>query len=208
MIRVEPFENGFLHYPANAPSAGLALTHGAGSDCSAKLLVAVADAFATAGIATYRYNLPFRLRRHGPPSPATAPADQEGVREAVRQLRALVPGRVLAGGVSYGGRQTTIAAASTPNLADGLLLLSYPLHAPGKPTQLRTAHFPDLRTRALFVQGDKDPFGSPAEMQAAIPLIPAATEFLLVPGAGHDLGRKHAELAAKIVEHALAFLLI
>jgi len=79
-------------------------------------------------------------------------------------------------------------AAAEPELADGLLLLSYPLHPPGKPAQLRTAHLPKLQTPSLLVSGSKDPFGSPQEIESALPLIPATVKFLLIEGAGHDLG--------------------
>jgi hypothetical protein len=97
-----------------------------------------------------------------------------------------------------------MAAAENPKLADALLLLSYPLHPPGKPTQLRTAHLPDLRTRALFIHGTSDPFGSIDELREAITLIPAPTELLPVEGAGHDLKRA-ASLSAEILTrfHAL-----
>ena len=90
-------------------------------------------------------------------------------------------------------------AAESPELADRLLLLSYPLHPPRKLEQLRTAHFPNLRTPALFVHGTRDPFGSSEEFRRAIALIPARTSLLEVEGAGHELGKRHAELAAKIV---------
>ena len=79
-------------------------------------------------------------------------------------------------------------AAAEPGLVNGLLVLSYPLHPPGKPAQLRTAHLPKLRTPSLFVSGSKDPFGSPSEIQSALKLIPAPVSFLLIEGAGHDLG--------------------
>ena len=79
-------------------------------------------------------------------------------------------------------------AAAEPSLADGLLLLSYPLHPPGKPAQLRTAHLPNIQVPSLFVSGSKDPFGSPQEIQTALKLIPAPVNFLLIEGAGHDLG--------------------
>jgi predicted alpha/beta-hydrolase family hydrolase len=78
-------------------------------------------------------------------------------------------------------------AAGKPGLADALLLLSYPLHPPQKPAQLRTAHFPQLRTPALFVHGERDPFGSLEEMRAAIALIPAVTKLMAIEKAGHDL---------------------
>ena len=100
-------------------------------------------------------------------------------------MRGLVQGRVFLGGHSYGGRQSTMLAAEEPGLVDGLLLLSYPLHPPGKPAQLRTAHFPALRTPAVFIHGTKDEFGSIEEMRAALELIPAHVE--LVPVEGWDM---------------------
>ncbi len=80
--------------------------------------------------------------------------------------------------------------AHQPRVVDGLLLLSYPLHPPRKPTQLRTQHLPKLQTPALFVHGTRDPFGSIEEMEAAIKLIPSKVKLLPVDGAGHDLGFK------------------
>ena len=78
-------------------------------------------------------------------------------------------------------------AADQPGLVDGLLLLSYPLHPPQKPDELRTAHFPRLQTPALFVSGNCDGFGSIDELGSALTLIPARTELLTVNGAGHEL---------------------
>jgi predicted alpha/beta-hydrolase family hydrolase len=152
------------------------------------LLVGLAERFAEAGFLVFRYDLPFRQQRPGgPPSPATAARDRAGVVETAAAVRAMVKGRVFAGGHSYGGRQTAMAAAENPGMADGLLLLSYPLHPPGKPQQLRTVFFPELRTPALFVHGTRDPFGSVEELRAAIQLIPARTDLLEVTGAAHDL---------------------
>ena len=85
-------------------------------------------------------------------------------------------------------------AADEPDLATALLLFSYPLHPPGKPDRLRTEHFPRLRVPALFVQGTADPFGSIAEVSAAIAAIPAATQIIAIDGAGHDLRRGRFDL--------------
>jgi uncharacterized protein len=179
----------------------LILTHGAGSNRNAPLLVAVANAFAAAGIEAVRYDLPFRQERpHGPPRPGDAARDREGLREQIARAREKKPDHIWLGGQSYGGRQASMLAAETADLVDALLLLSYPLHPPGKPQQLRTAHFPQWKTPALFVHGSRDPFGSIEEVKNALDLIPAPTRLLEVAGAGHDLGRKHAELAARIVE--------
>ena len=95
-------------------------------------------------------------------------------------------------------------AAEDSAAADGLLLLSYPLHPPRKPVQLRTAHFPQLFSPALFVHGSRDLFGSLAEMRSALTLIPGATRLVEVEGAGHDL--KRAGIATLVLEHFRAFL--
>jgi uncharacterized protein len=77
--------------------------------------------------------------------------------------------------------------AQEPAVAEGLLLLSYPLHPPRKPLQLRTAHLPRLHTPALFAHGTRDPFGSVEEMQSALALIPGPSKLVVVEGAGHEL---------------------
>jgi predicted alpha/beta-hydrolase family hydrolase len=102
-------------------------------------------------------------------------------------MRRLNPARIFLGGHSYGGRQASILAASEPQLANALLLLSYPLHPPKLPEQLRTGHFPSLQVPALFVSGIRDGFGTIAEMKSALELIPARTDLLAIAGAGHEL---------------------
>jgi len=167
------------------------LTHGAGSNAGAPLLVAVAEAFCAAGITVLRCDLPFRQARpHGPPFPAMAVQDRAGIKRAVRVLRDRVTGAVFLGGHSYGGRQSSMLAAEEPDLAAGLLLMSYPLHPPRRPGDLRTAHFPRVTTPTLFVHGTRDPFGSVEEMRVAVALIGGPCEIVAVEGAGHDLGGK------------------
>ena len=97
--------------------------------------------------------------------------------------------------------------SENPGLADGLLLLSYPLHPPRKPSQLRTAHLPKLRTPAFFVHGTRDPFGTIEEMKSALQLIPAPHALLEVDGAGHDLLAKKipGELPARVVREFCSF---
>lgn len=174
---------------------GIVLTHGAGSNANAPLLVALDLAFAAAGYVVLRYDLPFRQRRKtGPPHPSRAAEDRAGLRDAVHSLRKSADIVVL-GGHSYGGRQASMLAAEEPDLVSALLLLSYPLHPPGKPEQLRTAHFAALQTPALFVHGDTDPFGTPTEIAR---WIKPPHELQIVPGAGHDLKRGRFELTAVV----------
>ena len=170
-------------------------------------LVALDTACAPRGLTVLRYNLPYRQARpKGPPRPREAAGDRVGLREAVQELRAQVSGRVFLGGQSYGGRQASILAAAEPGLADALLLLSYPLHPPGRGAELRTAHFPALRTPALFVHGSADPFGTLVELEAALKLIPARTSLLPIEGAGHDLYRRGGRVTVEaIVAAFLAF---
>jgi uncharacterized protein len=182
---------GFLHEPT-APATGdaIAITHGAGGNCESPLLVALADAFAAIGWHVLRYDLPFRIQRKTP-SPAQAVKDREGIREAATALReASGARRISLSGSSYGGRQSTMLAAEDPKIADALLLLSYPLHPPGKPQALRTEHFPALKVPALFAHGTRDAFGSIDEMRAALTLIPARTKLIDLVGAPHGLPPK------------------
>jgi len=199
---------GFLHRAERADADGLVLTHGAGANCRSELLTALAEAFCVGGVTVLRCDLPFRQARPaGPPMRGSAERDQQGLRAAVAAMQREIGGRIFLGGHSYGGRQASMLAASEPGLAEALLLLAYPLHPPDKPEQLRTAHFPTLRTPALFVSGERDGFGTQEELGAALTLIPARTELVMVAGAGHELMTKknRAELAAKIVETFLRF---
>jgi predicted alpha/beta-hydrolase family hydrolase len=201
-VSAEPAVRGFLHQPASANGDALVLTHGAGANCQSRLLTAVSEAFAEAGFLVLRCDLPFRQSRpHGPPFPAMAARDREGLRRATELLREKTSGRVFLGGHSYGGRQATLLAVEHPEIAAGLLLLSYPLHPPRKPAELRTAHLPRLNTPSLFVHGGRDPFGSHDEMRSALALVPAKTCLLEIEGAGHDLLGKKAsdDLPARTV---------
>jgi len=101
----------------------------------------------------------------------------------------------------------SILAAAEPGLVDALLLLSYPLHPPKAPQQMRTQHFPHLQAPALFVSGTHDGFGSIPELQSALQLIPARTRLLPVEGAGHELlsKRNQDQLPQTVVEAFLAF---
>jgi uncharacterized protein len=185
---VTPAVVGFLHRPANATGDGLVLTHGAGSNANAPLLIALAEIFSTKGFVVLRCSLPYReTRSYGPPGPGDAARDREGLKNAVGAMRGMASRRIFLGGHSYGGRQSTMLCAEEPELVQGLLLMSYPLHPPRKPEQKRVQHLPQLRTPSLFVSGTRDPFGSIGEIEEALRLIPARTRLVPVEGAGHDL---------------------
>ena len=202
-VSLDPPVRGFLHRP-DSPRNSFVLTHGAGSNSRAPLLVALAETLASAGFVVLRCDLPYRqARSYGPPRPNEAVRDRQGLANAVSVIRKLAPGRTFLGGHSYGGRQASMLCAEQLGLVDGLLLCSYPLHPPGKPDRLRTQHLPDLRVPVLFVHGTRDPFGTIDELEAARKLIPGKTALLRVDGAGHDLGFKgktrREELPGQIV---------
>ena len=162
-------------------------------------MIAVANAFCDGGIGVLRCDLPFRQKRpKGPPFPAMSAADRAGLRSAAQALRALTPGRIYLGGHSYGGRQASMLAADEPKVADALLLLSYPLHPPNKPDQLRTEHFSKIHIPAVFVHGTADPFATTAELELAVGVIPAPTRLLPIEGVGHDLKNGRFNLQALV----------
>jgi predicted alpha/beta-hydrolase family hydrolase len=182
-----------LHRPDEAAEFGVALTHGAGAGCETPLLTAVAEALCAAGAVVLRYDLPFRLKKR-PPLPATAGEDREGIREAAARIRGMTKGPVVIAGHSYGGRQGSMLAAEDPGVGAALLLLSYPLHPPGKPDKMRTEHLPSLKIPALFVSGERDEFGTQDEMMAALKLIPSRTRLIEIAKAGHDLKKGKFDL--------------
>jgi len=229
---LEPPVRGFLHRPEAANGDALILSHGAGANAQAPLLVALAEAFSAKGFTVLRCNLPFRqTRSFGPPGPADAARDRAGLKNAMASVKEVMGDRLLAGvarngdlpakgqncssgriylgGHSYGGRQSSMLCAEEPGLAAGLMLLSYPLHPPRRSEQQRTQHLPDLRTPTLFVHGSRDPFGTTEELQRAIKMIPAKTKLLELEGDGHDLGfrgkAKKEELPPLILSAFLEF---
>jgi uncharacterized protein len=210
---LDPPVRGFLHRPQAPNGNALVLTHGAGANAEAPLLVALADTFSAKGFTVLRSNLPYRqIRPFGPPGPADARRDRAGLKNAVACVKEIVGvsplavsvargdfpasagddsgGRIFLAGHSYGGRQASMLSAEEPDLVAGLLLLSYPLHPPRRREQQRTGHLPDLGTPTLFVHGTRDPFGTIEELERATRMIPARTSLLEVEGAGHDLGFK------------------
>jgi predicted alpha/beta-hydrolase family hydrolase len=207
---LDPAVSGFVYRAADAASDALVITHGAGSNSKSPLLIALSDVFTSAGFTVLRCDLPYRQARpYGPPRLGDAERDRTGLKNAVASMRRIVRGRVFLGGQSYGGRQATMLCADEPELVDGLLLLSYPLHAPSRPDRPRIQHLPSLNLPALFVHGTRDPFGSIEEIQSALKLIPAKTKLLPVSNAGHDLGFKgksrNDELPGKVLQEFQIF---
>ncbi|GAB2463117.1 dienelactone hydrolase family protein [Promicromonospora xylanilytica] len=181
--------------------AGLLLTPGAGANRDSPALVAVEQALsdATPPLPVRRTDFPYRLE--GRRMPDRAPV-------AVAHLRAeatgwadelgVPTGRLLLGGRSYGGRMCSMAVAEGLPAA-GLVLLSYPLHPPGRPEKLRVEHFGQIEVPTLFVSGDKDQFGTPDELAEHVATIPGPVTTVTLPGA-HDMrGAERQQAVARAV---------
>ncbi|MHC9291133.1 alpha/beta hydrolase family protein [Mycobacterium sp. LTG2003] len=194
---------GVAHPPKGSPEGVVVLTHGAGGSRESPLLIKICDEWASRGWLAIRYNLPYRRRRpKGPPS-GSAAGDRAGIADAVALARTLADGPVIAGGHSYGGRQTSMAVADEGLVLDALTLFSYPLHPPGKPERARTEHLPRITVPTVFTHGSADPFGTLDEINAAAALVSGPTEVVAITGARHDLGSKTLDVPALAVDAAL-----
>ena len=185
-----------------SPIGALLLTPGAGSNRNHASLVAIEVALAGADPPVPVSRVDFPYRKAGRKAPDRAPILIASVVQdaaALATSSGVAPTRIALGGRSMGGRMCTMAVADGLPAA-ALVLISYPLHPPGKPEQLRTAHLPQLRVPCLFIHGTKDPFGTPDELTAATATVPGPVTHLWIEGGRHDLKGADARLAATIVE--------
>ena len=174
--------------------AGLVLTPGASARRNHSALVAIDDRVSQCNIAVERVE--FHGQAAGKRRPDPPEVCMETVRSATRELadRLGVPTtRVAIGGRSMGGRMCSMAVAEGLEVA-ALALISYPLHPPGRPDRLRTAHFPVLDLPCLFVSGTRDAFATPDELEREIAAIPGPVTLVLVEG-DHSLRKREAEVA-------------
>jgi predicted alpha/beta-hydrolase family hydrolase len=144
----------------------------------------------------------FPYRKEGRRAPDRAPKLVACVREEAAVLIAesrIRPGSIALGGRSMGGRICSMAVAEGLP-ARALVLISYPLHPPGKPDNLRVDHFPTLDLPCLFVSGTKDPFGSPDELERHVKAIPGPVTHLWIEGGGHDFKRHDDGVATSVTE--------
>jgi len=134
----------------------LVLGHGAGADMRSASMERIAEALAEQKIATFRYNFPFKERgASGVDSPRVATATVRSAVAAARRIEPKLP--LLAGGHSFGGRMTTTAQSDEPlDGVKGLVLFSFPLHAPNRPDDSRAAHLSAIKIPMLFLSGTRD----------------------------------------------------
>jgi predicted alpha/beta-hydrolase family hydrolase len=183
--------------------AGLVLTPGASAGRDQPALVAMDDALTPAGVRVERVDFPYRLAgRRAPDRAPVLVATVVAAAGALAQALGVEPQRVALGGRSMGGRMCSMAVAE--GLAAGaLVLVSYPLHPPGKPERLRTEHFGALEVPCLFVSGTRDAFGSPDELEAATAAVPGPVTHVWVEGGDHGLRGRDAEVATVVRDWVL-----
>jgi predicted alpha/beta-hydrolase family hydrolase len=174
----------------------LLLFPGAGSSASHSSLMAIEAAVAPLPVS--RADFPYR--REGRRAPDRAPKLLACVIEEAARLADqanVKPDRIILGGRSMGGRICSMAVADGLPAA-GLVLISYPLHPPGKPDKLRIEHLPELNVPCLFISGTRDPFGSPAELERHTAAIPGPVTHVWIEGRGHDLKGQDQHLADEV----------
>ncbi|HUP86264.1 MAG TPA: alpha/beta family hydrolase [Acidimicrobiales bacterium] len=181
------------------PRAGLLLTPGASATRTQPSLVAIDAAVTAVGLVVERMNFPYAdAGRRAPDRP---PILLEAVRAgaaALAKANRLQPEDLFLGGRSMGGRMCSMAVADGLP-AKGLVLVSYPLHPPGRPDKLRTDHFPALDIPCLFASGTKDTFGTPSELEEATTAIPGGVTHVWIDGGDHGLRGKDAVVAEAVV---------
>jgi predicted alpha/beta-hydrolase family hydrolase len=171
---------------------------GAGSSAEHSSLVAIERAAAPRRVV--RADFPYR--RQGRRAPDRAPVLLAAVRD---ELASFDGAPVVLGGRSMGGRVCSMVVAGAdgsppPPNARGLILISYPLHPPGKPDRLRVEHLGGIRVPCLFVHGTSDPFATPDELTAWTATIPAPVTHVWIDGGRHDLARADDRIAAVVVD--------
>jgi predicted alpha/beta-hydrolase family hydrolase len=188
--------------PRRSPDRAVLLTPGAGAGRDNSALVAIEKALAP--VPVERMDFPYR--RVGRKSPDRPPVLIAAVEEGAAELSTrtgLAPGRIAVGGRSMGGRMCSMAVAEgMPALA--LVLVSYPLHPPGKPDRARTEHLPALDLPCLFLSGTRDAFATRDELEAATAAIPGPVTHVWLEGGDHGLRRRDDEVAAAVRDWVLA----
>jgi predicted alpha/beta-hydrolase family hydrolase len=189
--------------PKSVP-AGLVLTPGAGAGSDQPSLVAIEEALAPAGVRVDRIDFPYRLAgKKAPDRPPVLLATVVEAADALATELGVDGTRIAVGGRSMGGRMCSMAVADGMAAA-ALVLVSYPLHPPGKPERLRTEHFPSITVPCLFVSGTRDSFATPKELESATAAIPGPVAHVWLEGGDHGLRRKDADVADHVRDWFLA----
>ena len=186
---------------ASRTIAGVVLFPGAGSSASHSSLVSLEEALSPLPVA----RIDFPYRRAGKSFPDKTPVLLECVRNEVRAFAeqlGVQTSQLLIGGRSMGGRMCSMAVAdeADPLAVAALVLMSYPLHPPKKPENLRTEHLPRITVPTLCISGTKDNFGTPEELESAFSVVPAHVQWHWVQNARHELAKADAEITKTVLQ--------
>jgi predicted alpha/beta-hydrolase family hydrolase len=200
---------GAVGYPAEGGSGALlVLGHGAGAGQKHPFMVATAKGLADRGIAVITFDFPYMRERRG--APDKAPVLEQSFREVISAAREWSGNaRLFIGGKSMGGRMATHLGAQGLDALKGIVALGYPLHPPGRPDKPRTEHLPSIRVPVLIVQGERDTFGTPAELEPVIATMTAQVTLHVVRGGDHSLtvrGRKKDDAFADVLDVTAAWI--
>jgi len=200
---------GAQTYPAEGtPRALFVFAHGAGAGQHHPFMAGVSKALAARGIDVVTFDFPYkRLQKAAPDRP---PVLEQAFREVVDAARRWSRAtRLFIGGKSMGGRIATHLAAQGLDSLAGVVCFGYPLHPPGKPDQLRVVYLPSITTSLLIIQGERDAFGTPAELQPHLDAMTADVRLHVIARGDHSLsvrGRTPAETHAELADIAAAFI--
>jgi predicted alpha/beta-hydrolase family hydrolase len=206
------------YYAAGDPTVAalFVLAHGAGAGQDHPFMTGAARGLAARGLATVTFNFPYMERKSkGAPNPAPQlEACYRAVIAAVRDRGWLKKRALFIGGKSMGGRMASHLAADPAQLAAplaGLVFLGYPLHPPGKPQQLRSAHLPSIVAPMLFVQGARDTFGTPADLAPILAKLPAPSTVIAIEQGDHSFKvtsnkDKQAAIIDRILDDVVAWI--
>jgi predicted alpha/beta-hydrolase family hydrolase len=194
--------------PADDAANGVVFVcaHGAGGNMNDRAVVQTANALRKRGIGVVRFNFLYKEKKSGRPD--AMPRLKETITAVVARLRAeSSPKTLIIGGRSMGGRAASMLAADQFD-CDGLLLLAYPLHPPGKPDQLRDAHLPAITVPVVCFNGTRDPFCTPQLMNDVLERVSTSWEMHWMEGADHSFhvlkssGKTDGEVLAEIADTA------
>jgi predicted alpha/beta-hydrolase family hydrolase len=192
-------------YEATGPGrhTALILAHGAGAGQTSPFMVATAQAFAARGIDTVTFNFLYIEQQRR--APDRRPALEACYRSVIEQVRIAVPTAtqsLFIGGKSMGGRIATHVATDPQLALAGVVLLGYPLHPPGRPLDRRDAHLADVAAPMLFVQGSRDAFGTPEELEPVVSVIGSRATLHVVDGGDHSFKVPRSGTPGQAAVHA------
>jgi|TARA_B100001013_G_scaffold331339_1_gene246853 hypothetical protein len=176
---------GAIYKEAAEPVATLVFGHGAGGDMHHRTMKAIAEAFSKVGIATLRFNFPFKEEGHARvDSKAVSVAT---VKAAVEFAATNYQTSLFLGGHSFGGRMASHAVVDYELNVAGMIFCSFPLHPRGKPSTARAEHLAAIRQPMLFLSGTRDALAEPDLLCSVVKVARAKLQWLETADHGYGI---------------------